>query len=48
MGSASTPTELTEGLFPLPASIEAQITAKGIRRNETATIKAVRKKPLRH
>ena len=30
------------------ASIQAQITVKGIRRNETATIKAVRKKPLKH
>ena len=35
-------------LFPLPASIQAQIIVKGIRRNETATIKTVRKKPLRH
>ena len=37
-----------EGLFLLLASIQAQITVKGIRRNETATIKTVRKKPLRH
>ena len=28
----------TEGLFLLPASIQAQIIVKGIRRNETATI----------
>ena len=48
MGSALMPTELTEGLFLLPASIQAQITAKGKRRNETATIKTVRKKLLRH
>ena len=39
---------LIEGLFPLPASIRAQIIVKGIHRNETATIKTVRKKPLRH
>ena len=38
----------TEGLFLLLASIQAQIIVKGIRRNETATIKTVRKKPLRH
>ena len=37
-----------EGLFLLPASIQAQIIVKGIRRNETATIETVRKKPLRH
>ena len=37
-----------EGLFLLPASIQAQIIVKGIRRNETAAIKTVRKKPLRH
>ena len=37
-----------EGLFLLLASIQAQIIVKGIRRNETATIKTVRKKPLRH
>ena len=36
-----------EGLFLLLASILAQIIVKGIRRNETATIKSVRKKPLR-
>ena len=29
-------------------SIQAQIIVKGIRRNEIATIKTVRKKPLRH
>ena len=45
MGSALMP---IEGFFLLPASIKAQITEKGIRRNETATIKTVRKKPLRH
>ena len=38
----------TEGLFLLLASIQAQIIVKGIRRNEKATIKTVRKKPLRH
>ena len=37
-----------EGLFLLPASIQAQIIVKGIQRNETATTKTVRKKPLRH
>ena len=37
-----------EGLFLLLASIQAQLIVKGIRRNETATIKTVRKKPLRH
>ena len=37
-----------EGLFLLPASIEAQIIVKGIRRNETVAIEIVRKKPLRH
>ena len=37
-----------EGLFLLLASIQAQIIVKGIHRNETATIKTVRKKPLRH
>ena len=45
MGSACTP---IEGLFLLPASIQAQIIAKGIRGNETATIETVRTKPLRH
>ena len=35
-----------EGLFLLLVSIQAQIIVKGIRRNETATIKTVRKKPL--
>ena len=35
MGSALMP---IEGLFLLPASIQAQIIVKGIRRNETATI----------
>ena len=45
MGSALMP---IEGLFLLPASIQAQIIVKGIRRNETATIKTVRKKSLRH
>ena len=45
MGSTLMP---IEGLFPLLASIRAQIIVKGKRRNETATIKTVRKKPLRH
>ena len=45
MGSAFMP---IEGLFLLLASIQAQIIVKGIRRNETATIETVRKKPLRH
>ena len=46
MGSAFMP---IEGLFLLPASIQAQIIVKGIRRNETATIiETVSKKPLRH
>ena len=45
MGSALMP---IESLFLLPASIQAQIIVKGIRRNETATIETVRKKPLRH
>ena len=41
--------DAAENLFLLPASIrEAQIIVKGIRRNETAIIKTVRKKPLRH
>ena len=38
---------LIEGLFLLPASIQAQIIVKGVCRNETATIKTVRKKPFR-
>ena len=37
-----------EDLFLVLASIQAQIIVKGMRRNETATIKTVRKKPLRH
>ena len=45
MGSALMP---IESLFLLPASIQAKIIVKGIRRNETATKKTVRKKPLRH
>ena len=45
MGSTLMP---IEGLFLLLASIQAQIIVKGTRRNETATIKTVRKKPLRH
>ena len=45
MGSALM---LIEGLFLLPAPAQAQIIVKGIRRNETATIETVRKKPLRH
>ena len=44
MGSALMP---IEGLSLLLASIQAQIIVKGIRKNETATIKTVRKKPLR-
>ena len=44
MGSAFMP---IEGLFLLPASIRAQIIVKRIRRNETATIETVKKKPLR-
>ena len=44
MGSAWEP---IEGLFLLLASIRAQIIVKGIRRNVTAIIKSVRKKPLR-
>ena len=35
-----------EGLFLLLVSIQAQIIVKGIRRNETATIKTVRKKTI--
>ena len=45
IGSALMP---IEGLFLQLASIQAQIIVKKIRRNETATIKIVRKKPLRH
>ena len=45
IGSALMP---IEGLFLLPASIQAQVIVKGIRRNETATIKTLRKKRLRH
>ena len=37
-----------ESLFLLLASIQGQIIVKGIRRNETATIETVRKKPLIH
>ena len=40
IGSALMP---IEGLF-----LQARVIVKGIRRNETATIKTVRKKPLRH
>ena len=36
MGSALIP---IEGLFPLPASMKARVIVKGIRRDETATIK---------
>ena len=43
MGSALMP---IEGLFLLPASIQAQIIVKEIRRNETATMKIVRKKTI--
>ena len=35
-------------IFLLPASIQAQLIVKGIRRNETATIETVRRTPLRH
>ena len=35
-----------EGLFLLLASIQAQIIVKGIRRNETATIKTVKKETI--
>ena len=45
MGTALMP---IEDFFLLPASIQVQMIVKGIRRNETATIKTVRKKPLRH
>ena len=45
MGSALIP---IEGLVLLPSSTHAQIIVKRIRRNETATIEAVRNKPLRH
>ena len=45
MGSALMP---IEGLFLVPDSILAQIIVKEIRRNETATIETVRKKPFRH
>ena len=45
MGSALMP---IEGLFLPLASIQARVIVKGIRRNETATIKTVRKKPLGH
>ena len=45
MGSALMP---IEGLFLLPASIQAQLIVKGIRRNETATMETLRNKPLRH
>ena len=38
MGSALMP---IEGSFLLPGSIQAQIILKGIRRNETATIKTL-------
>ena len=38
MGSALIP---IEGLFLLPASLQAQIIVKGIRRNETAKIKTL-------
>ena len=44
MGSALMP---IEGLFLLPASIQAHKIVKGIRRNETATIQTVGEKPLR-
>ena len=43
MGSALMP---MEGLFLLPASLQAQIIVKGIRRNETATIKTRKKETI--
>ena len=45
MGSALMP---IEGLFLSPASIQAEIIVNGMGRNEGATIKTVRRKPLRH
>ena len=36
------------GLFLLLVSIQAQLIVRGVRRNETATIETVRKKPLRY
>ena len=35
-----------EGLFLLPASIQAQIIVKGIRRNETETIRLCKKETI--
>ena len=35
-----------EGLFLLSASIQAQIIVKGIRRNETATIRLYKKETI--
>ena len=37
---------LIEGLFLLPASIQAQIIVKGIRKNETATIEDCKKETI--
>ena len=45
MGSAL---RLRAYFFCQPPLIQAQIIVKGIRRNETATIETVRKKPLIH
>ena len=45
IGSALVP---IDGLFLLPASVQAQIIVKAIRINETATIETLRKNPLRH
>ena len=43
MGSVLVP---IEGLFLLPNSIQAQIIVKGICRNETATIEAVKRETI--
>ena len=43
MGSALMP---IEGLFLLPASIQAQIIVKGIRRNAKATIRLCKKETI--
>ena len=46
VGSALMPTELTEGLFLLPASIQAQITAKGITQKWNSNNKDCKKKTI--
>ena len=43
MGSALMP---IEGLFLLPASIQAQVIVKGIRRNETASNRDCKKETI--